>query len=468
MIQPPHLLQKSPRPNRAPPHLLHQLRWIISLRWIAAAAVIIGAAADHLFLQWYAPSDTLIASLGLIILAYNLAFYSLLNSRFITNHPALKTRLYSFAWTQILVDLAALTALVTLTGNYQSPVRGFFVFHMVFASLLLPRLMAYAAALLAIVMVEGTLTATTGGGGQSVDPAQRALGLGWDLTLVTTVFLASVITQHLRRQRRRLSRQNRRIRAMSQRLRQHQQAMVQQEKMFAMGQLAAGVAHEVSNPLASMDGLLQLLERRPEKITPENLLRLREQIARINQIVRQLTAFAHPGESVWQEANLNEIVARALEVLRFDNRLKPITIEKSLDGRMPRMRLQPSALEQVIINLVINAADAMEQARLAKLSVSTHVSPGEVKLLISDTGCGIPSDVMARIFDPFFTTKPVGKGTGLGLSISYSLVRKHGGDISVDSSPGKGSTFTIRLPIAPHSREGAPAAFVTPENVALK
>jgi len=243
--------------------------------------------------------------------------------------------------------------------------------------------------------------------------------------------------------------------------------------MIAMGQMAAGVAHEVANPLASMDGLLQLLERRPESISPEKISRLREQIARITQIVRQLTDFAHAGGE-WTDAQLNTVVTKALEVLRFDRRMKRITVECSLDPALPPMRLQPVALEQVVINMALNAADAMDAVAAPHLKIVTALfSPDEAELSIEDNGAGIPEGIRQRIFEPFFTTKPVGKGTGLGLSISYTLVQKHLGHILVDSSPGKGTRFTIRLPIRAataadkpsppsHEQEAAPSARFQP------
>jgi C4-dicarboxylate-specific signal transduction histidine kinase len=275
--------------------------------------------------------------------------------------------------------------------------------------------------------------------------------------MLATVYLASRVARDLRQQRQRLARQNARIRRMDARLRRQQQALVQHEKMFALGQMAAGVAHEVTNPLASMDGLMQLLERKPERATPENLARLRGQIARISQIVRQLTTFARPDAAdaemndaaEWREENLNAVVTRALEVLRFDGRLMKMEVQQHLDARILPVRMQPAALEQVLINLVLNAADAMETTAAPKLTVKTEAGQQWMEMIVADNGQGMNDEVRSRIFEPFFTTKPVGKGTGLGLSISYSLVKKHGGEIAVESAPGQGTSFRIRLPVGP-------------------
>ena len=339
--------------------LFVQQYWFIRLRWVAGVAVLAGGLIDWRWLAWYRPYDEAIAAAGVGILAYNLALWALMR-RGKDAHWS-RWRLYALAWAQIILDLACLTALTAWTGGYRSPLLGFYVFHMVFASLLLPRFVAFAVAGVAIGMLELTMGAA---GAWPQDRASRVEAVAWGLTLVATVYLAGHITESLRNQRRRLVRQNKRIRAMTKRLRRQQLAMVQQEKLAAMGQMAAGVAHEVANPLASMDGLLQLMERKPDKITPEGLARLREQVARINTIVRQMTAFAHPdggsgGGGQWQRGNVNDVVARALEVLRFDRRLKRVVVRRELAEGMPEMMMMPAALEQVVVNLVVNALDAM-------------------------------------------------------------------------------------------------------------
>src|SRR5262249_13765862 len=157
------------------PLLLGQLRWIASLRWVAGLAVIIGGLIEHQFLHWYPTSGWWIVLIGLSILACNVVFHLLLRP---APRPSSRILPYALAWTQILLDLVSLTALVALTGGYQSPLRGFFVFHMVFASLLLPRAMAFTAALAAIVLVEGTLSTVTG---RAPTAIERGLGLGWDV-----------------------------------------------------------------------------------------------------------------------------------------------------------------------------------------------------------------------------------------------------------------------------------------------
>ena len=358
------------------------------------------------------------------------------------------------AWAQLLLDLGCLTLLTLLTGGVHSPLLGFYVFHMVFASLLLPRQMAYAGASMAMLMLAAALWSS---GNWPVMRRESALLLGWAVTLLATVWLANGMTRGLRRQRRRLLRQNRRIRAMSRKLRQQQQAMIQQEKMAASGRMAAGVAHEIANPLASIDGLLQLMERRPDRPRPEAVTTLREQVTRINQIVRRMTEFAHPGDGQWQVMPLNDLVNKSLEVIRFDPRLNRVTVERQLAEAMPPVNVQADAVQQVIINLTINALDAMEQVAAPKLVFRTGVAGGQCFFEVEDNGHGISPENRRRIFEPFFTTKPVGKGTGLGLSISYSLVRNQGGEIRVESKEGQGTRFTVRLPAASNAPTPSPA-----------
>jgi two-component system C4-dicarboxylate transport sensor histidine kinase DctB len=290
------------------------------------------------------------------------------------------------------------------------------------------------------------------------DPVERTHAAARVLTLLAVVFLTNSITRSLRQKHRRLARQNRRIRRMSRDLQRQQRTMIQHEKMVALGQMAAGVTHEIANPLASMDGLLQLLQRKPEKMGAESVATLREQVARINQIILQMKDFAHPHEKEWRTMSLNDLVQLAVRMLQFDRRLKGVRLDVQLSPDVGAVTVIPQALEQILVNLMINALDAMAESREPRLAVRTASQAASYIVEVSDTGHGIRPEHMRRLFEPFFTTKAVGKGTGLGLSISYSLVRKLGGEISVRSAPGGGSTFTIRLPATRgDSRESPPA-----------
>jgi two-component system sensor kinase FixL len=236
------------------------------------------------------------------------------------------------------------------------------------------------------------------------------------------------------------------LRSLNEELTRQQQALIQHEKLAAMGQMAAGVAHEISNPLANMDSMLQLLERQPERVSVESLGTLRSQIERIRRTIHQMRYFAHPHEVCWEYASIDTVVRDALEMVRFDHRIRGVEVVRDLKAETASIRMMPHAIEQVVINLVINALDALEGCKEPQLVVRTRSNANSCTVEVLDNGHGIESGDLERIFEPFFTTKAVGQGTGLGLSISYSLIEKHGGELLVESTPGEGTTFTIHLP----------------------
>lgn len=447
-------------PSKPPRSALYrQLLWFSHLRWLAGAVVLIGGLIDRQQ-DWFPSSERFVA-IGAGILIYNAVLRLVL-----MRVPTQKSRgvLAGLALTQILLDLACLTTLTMWTGGVHSPLIGFFVFHMVFASLMLRQGMAYVTAGAAMVFLVVGLTLSsqwpTGSG------ARMSL-IGAIVTIVLTVTLTNRITRDLRTQRRRLLLQNRRVRAISEELQRTQQTMIQHEKMVAMGTMAAGVTHEITNPLAAMDSVLQLAERRPDRpIKPETLQTLREQIARINQIIQQMKTFAHPADVQAQVLPLNDVVEMALEMVRFDKRMRRVQVKKDLDPHAGAIPMLAQALQQVMVNLIINALDAMVDAPDPILAIKTHRREGWCTIEVSDNGHGIESANMDRLFEPFFTTKPVGKGTGLGLSISYSLMQKQGGSISVRSQIGRGATFILRLPTddASRNREQAGADIAATEN----
>ncbi len=432
-------MKKAPS-QRGP--LYMQLNWFIQLRWLAAAGVIAASLAGRWLPRW----DELAVHglvLGLAIAGYNLAVRLMLR-RVPAAGQSRRRLLLTLAGAQILLDLGCLTLLALWSGGALSPVSGFFVFHMVIASLLLPPLLAYGGAAAAVLLMAAGLTLTRQ---WPADPQVQLVAIGWVLTLLLTVYLTSRITRILRGHQRRLVRQNRRIRAMTDMLRRQQRNMVQHEKMVAMGQMAAGITHEITNPLASMDSLLQLLQRRPERINADTLTTLRDQVQRIDQIIQQMKTFAHPADQQRQTMAVNEVVRQALDVLRFDRRIKPVTLSVELADDAGEIPLLVQPLQQVLVNLIINALDALQDIASPRLTVRTARQGGWVSIEVRDNGPGIRPEHRGRIFEPFFTTKPVGKGTGLGLSISYSLVRRQGGELLFRCEPAGGVTFTVLLPV---------------------
>ena len=244
---------------------------------------------------------------------------------------------------------------------------------------------------------------------------------------------------------------------MSRRLRDQQQALVQHEKMVGLGQLAAGLAHEIANPLASMDSVLQLMARNPDRPPGRSLQTLREQIERMSNIIRQMTAFARPDDPTGPPIPIDQLLDRVIHIIKLDRRSRSIEIVEDFAPELLHGWCAPSALQQVLVNLAINALDAMTECKAPRLVIRLRRRHRRNVIEVEDNGTGIAPEHLNRIFEPFFTTKPVGKGTGLGLSISYRLVEKYGGTLDVHSDMGRGTTFTISFP-ASHPADGIDAS----------
>jgi len=231
-----------------------------------------------------------------------------------------------------------------------------------------------------------------------------------------------------------------------------EQQVIHSEKLAALGRLAAGVAHEIGNPLTSISTFAQLLrEMATDEFAQSSLDIINTHIQRITEIVRQMSAFSRPGEANIKLHQVNDILTASLDLMKFDKRMKStIDIKINLDQDIPKTMIDEGQIAQVFINIILNALDAMPEG--GRLTVTSHHglnSQGLDTIFIdfSDTGTGIPPSDVERIFDPFYTTKEAGKGTGLGLSVSYNIVKRFKGDIKVASQLGKGTTFTITLPV---------------------
>ena len=230
--------------------------------------------------------------------------------------------------------------------------------------------------------------------------------------------------------------------------------LVQSEKLAAVGQLVSGVAHELNNPLTSIAGLSEFLleQRELGKKDRGHLQVIQEQAERAGRIVRNLLTFARKGAAERVPVDLNDVIRRTLSLTSYDLKLKDIAVERELSGALPDVFGDRHGLQQVVLNLVTNAAHAVAEnprERPREIIVSTWFD-GQVHLRVADTGPGIPDDVAQSVFTPFFTTKEPGKGTGLGLSITYSIVESHGGQITLEPrGPRGGAAFRVDLPPAP-------------------
>jgi two-component system NtrC family sensor kinase len=235
----------------------------------------------------------------------------------------------------------------------------------------------------------------------------------------------------------------------SQQLRKIQAQLMQSEKLASLGRLASGVAHEINSPLTGILTFSHLLMRRlkdnPE-LQKELELIVRE-TTRVSIIVRGLLDFARESRPQKRPCNINELILHTLSLVERQSVFQNIRISKNLDPGVPIILLDANQIQQVFMNVLLNAADAM--ATGGTLTISSSQVPGDsfVQVKISDTGCGIPEENLNRIFDPFFTTKADKKGTGLGLAVSYGIIDRHRGRIEVQSEVGRGTTFTIQLPV---------------------
>ena len=235
-------------------------------------------------------------------------------------------------------------------------------------------------------------------------------------------------------------------------LRRAQAQLVQSEKLSSLGRLAASIAHEINNPLAGILTYSKLIIRTfegssdPQAAAAVKQLRLvQRETERCSAIVRNLLDFARERPLTLKDISVNQVVEEALVLVGNQARLANVAIEKRL-GDVPPVRADFGQIRQAIINLIINACDAMPQGGRLTLETAADGASGLVEVRVSDTGCGIPADVLPRVLDPFFTTKD--KGTGLGLSVVYGIVERHGGSLDIASQVGVGTTVTIRLPAA--------------------
>jgi signal transduction histidine kinase len=232
-----------------------------------------------------------------------------------------------------------------------------------------------------------------------------------------------------------------------------EQQLIHAQKMESIGMLAAGLAHEVGNPLASISSLVQIIQRMSEdEFTLEKLELIKSQVNRISRIIRDLVDFSRRSTYEVQLTDVNKTIRDAVEIVKVSKKAKDITVNSKLEDNLPPLMLVPDQIEQVFINLLLNAVDALQGVIPSlenKKQIYVHSTLIEDSLVITveDSGKGIKQDDLPKIFEPFFTTKKVGEGTGLGLWVSYGIIKSFRGEIRVKSNENVGTTFTIRLPL---------------------
>jgi len=228
-------------------------------------------------------------------------------------------------------------------------------------------------------------------------------------------------------------------------LRRLNEQLIRTERLAAMGTLAAGVAHEVNNPLASISSLIQMMQAHADldQTIKDRLALIAEQIQRISRVTKDMTDFARVRPVARREVNVNDVIASSLRLAEFDKAFQKLDVKLDLDPSGTNVVADGDQLQQVFLNLFLNARDAMPDG--GRLDVSTMRSETDVLISVSDRGGGVAASEARQIFDPFYTTKPSGKGTGLGLAVCYGIITAHSGRIEVDSSQG-GATFRVVLP----------------------
>lgn len=224
--------------------------------------------------------------------------------------------------------------------------------------------------------------------------------------------------------------------------------LIRTEKLAAMGTLSAGVAHEVNNPLASISSLIQMMQAKQtlDERTQENLKLISSQIQRITQVTRDMMDFARARPAAKSLVNINEIIETSLRLASFDKSFQKLALEKNLSENDLETLADSDQLQQVFLNLFLNARDAMPDG--GRLFIETTQNGKDIKIEISDSGSGIDEKNIKKIFDPFFTTKPAGKGTGLGLAVCYGIITAHGGKIEVTKNQNGGTSFVTTLPVS--------------------
>ena len=464
---------------------LHRLLgWFIRIRWLFVGglvlAVLVGAHLFHLELQVARP-----LAVAAVIGLYNAAF-ALHHRRQVPPDGGRPAAERLEAGLQIGLDLLALTVLIHWVGGATSPLVCLYLVHAIAGVMLFPRRDAWLVGagtfglFLALSALEeaGLLPRYRISGLTAADGEQTTFAVVLALILLVTLGASMVIASTIMGGLRLRERQ---LRAAYESLSEQQQQLVQTEKHASLGRLVAGIAHEINNPIQFIHGNMSLLSealsdalplldeqsaRRPglriarldypyfRKQAPVLLKDMEEGAERIGLIVRELRTFARGDEGRLDEpVDLAEVVRGSVRLLH--NQLKHVHLEVELDPALPIVPGNLAQMQQVVVNTLQNACEALPGDGSGRIAVHAHPTEDGswVRLTVEDNGCGIPAEIRGRIFDPFFTTKHSSGGTGLGLAIIDGIIEQHRGQVEVESEVGRGTMFVFLLPA-----KGAPAA----------
>jgi PAS domain S-box-containing protein len=228
-----------------------------------------------------------------------------------------------------------------------------------------------------------------------------------------------------------------------------EQQLMHSQKMESIGTLAAGIAHEVGNPLTSISSIVQVLQRTMnDEFARDKLALVQSQVHRITKIIRDLVDFSRPSNYQVQPTDIVKVLTDSVEIVKMGKKAKEVTFYTHVRHQIPLLSLVPDQIAQVFINILLNAVDAL-QGKRGTITTNFERDEDLVRVTIADDGAGIDPDHLSKIFEPFFTTKRVGEGTGLGLWVSYGIVKSFRGDITVKSEQGEGTSFCVTLPLHP-------------------
>lgn len=407
---------------------------------------------------------TALYGIGLTIFLYN-ALFSLFYTKKVAKVPEGHVALFSrFAHLQVGVDWLALICLVHYSGGIESPLIFYFIFHIILDSILLPRRACYLYATFALflLIVVAALEyhhilphiAIQGFSFQTLSYDMFSLFgvlFFFGSTLYISAFLATSVTDRLREREKELFISKRNLEQAYRELKELDKAkteqLIQTRKLAFIGHFASGVAHEINNPLGGILNCTRMLLSSPavKGERRQYLELILKGLIRIEDIIRQLLTFSHQRRFEPQLTDVHAVLQAALTFTEYRVREQRVEIKKAWSFSVPQIIAEPSQLQQVFMNIIKNALDAMPHG--GELRIETGKKNEHILIAFADTGGGIKKEDISRIFDPFFTTKEVGEGIGLGLSVSYGIIQQHEGSIRVESKEGAGTTITIVLPV---------------------
>jgi signal transduction histidine kinase len=474
--------------------LFGRLVWLVQIRWVFLAGLVLTVLAAHRWLQIDLPYPKILM-VGGFISFYNAALF--LHHRSVARKRtpgARATRIEGNL--QVGADYVSLSAVIHFSGGVENPFVFLYLLHVIIGSLILSRPQVWAHAILAYLLFLAVVILEYAGiiphymlKGVFVNPKHQnpwfilSVSVSLLITLLATISMSSTIVRSLRIREYELMQTKNMLQSKSQdledtnkELREKQVLLVQSEKLASLGQLSAGMAHEINNPIQfiqgnmrilseAMEGILPILDRYAQSDPDFAVARLKypffrqhirtllkdmlDGTVRIADIVRDLKQFARSDEGrIDEEVDVNEVIRSSLRLVH--NQIKRHSVVSDLDPALPRIKGNANKIEQVIVANLINAAEALGEQQRGMIRVESAADPERknVTICISDNGPGIAEETKQKLFDPFYSTKQRTGGTGLGLSITYGIIKDHNGRIEVDTMPGSGTTFRYHFPVA--------------------